>query len=677
MARGLGVGAKIVGANLAVVAIMVLVAIISITRMSSVSSVAEGIAAEQVPMLQHFNSMRNSVDTCRRSELQFYLYNDEASLAKYAERIKKMAEEIASHEGALRKMALTDVEKKGLAEFDSTFADYRKSADRVISLVREKKIAEATALTRGEGKELYDRVNDILADLAQYNQKEVDEGIAAVKGVVSSAKLWVTILILAGIICGVAVGLMVSRAITFPLRRLARDAEQVATGDLNVVVSVDSTDEVGELAESFEKMVGSLREMIATLADSSAQITRASAEMDRNAGDMAGGAEEVASQAITVATASEEMSATSGDIAMNCQMAAESAGRANAAAFEGGEVVQKSIDVMHRIAERVQSSARTVEELGKRSDQIGSIISTIEDIADQTNLLALNAAIEAARAGEQGRGFAVVADEVRALAERTTKATREIGEMIKAIQGETKSAVAAMEEGVAEVEQGTREAAHSEEALHRIQEEINALNLQVQQIATAAEEQTATTSEISGNIHKITTVAQNTVEGARSTARAAQQLAGLSRELERVVSQFRLDRNARFITWNNRFSVGVSEMDREHQRLVELINNLHAGMREGRGREAVGAILGELIDYTKTHFAHEEALMQKAGYEDLPKQKEAHRKLVEQVQATDEKFRRGEALGQEVMNFLKDWLLNHIQGMDRLYGPVMNKKGIR
>lgn len=158
----------------------------------------------------------------------------------------------------------------------------------------------------------------------------------------------------------------------------------------------------------------------------------------------------------------------------------------------GSEVVSNTVKVMGNIAQRVHETARTVESLGARSDQIGGIINTIQDIADQTNLLALNAAIEAARAGEQGRGFAVVADEVRALAERTTKATKEIGDMIKAIQGETKKAVSAMEAGVNEVELGTTEAAKSGESLQKIVEQINAVSMQVNQVATAAEEQTAT-----------------------------------------------------------------------------------------------------------------------------------------------------------------------------------------
>jgi methyl-accepting chemotaxis protein len=195
---------------------------------------------------------------------------------------------------------------------------------------------------------------------------------------------------------------------------------------------------------------------------------------------------------------------------------------------------------MGQIAEKVQETAKTVESLGARSDQIGAIIGTIEDIADQTNLLALNAAIEAARAGEQGRGFAVVADEVRALAERTTRATREIGEMIKAIQNETKGAVAAMEQGVSQVEMGTIEAARSGEALRDILEQINAVAMQVNQIATAAEEQTATTGEISRNMQQIIEVVHQTSFGAQESATAAAQLSGNAEELQRLIRQFKL-----------------------------------------------------------------------------------------------------------------------------------------
>jgi methyl-accepting chemotaxis protein len=203
-------------------------------------------------------------------------------------------------------------------------------------------------------------------------------------------------------------------------------------------------------------------------------------------------------------------------------------------------VVEKTVIVMEHIAERVQASAKTVESLGERSDQIGAIIGTIEDIADQTNLLALNAAIEAARAGGQGRGFAVVADEVRALAERTTRATKEIGEMIKAIQHETKDAVASMEQGVHQVEAGTGEAAKSGHALQDILAQINDVAMQVNQIATAAEEQTATTSEISNNIQQITEVVQQTSQSAQESATEAAQLNGNAEELQRLVRQFKL-----------------------------------------------------------------------------------------------------------------------------------------
>jgi methyl-accepting chemotaxis protein len=195
---------------------------------------------------------------------------------------------------------------------------------------------------------------------------------------------------------------------------------------------------------------------------------------------------------------------------------------------------------MARIAERVKQTAQVVDTLGSRSDQIGAIIGTIEDIADQTNLLALNAAIEAARAGEQGRGFAVVADEVRALAERTTRATQEIGTMIKAIQRETKEAVCSMEDGVQQVEQGAQASRKSGEALESILSQIDHVTEQINQIATAAEEQTATTGEISGNVQQVSAVVQDAARGAQETSAAAGQLARQAQQLQNLVAAFKL-----------------------------------------------------------------------------------------------------------------------------------------
>jgi methyl-accepting chemotaxis protein len=341
--------------------------------------------------------------------------------------------------------------------------------------------------------------------------------------------------IIFGVLLASGFGLMIVRSITGPLAAGVMVANRLADGDLTVEV-----DETGQLMAAMKAMTENLRTIINKISSTSTLVAAASNQLHSTAEHIATGAEEVAAQAGTVATAGEEMSATSSDIAQNCQMAAEGAQRASQSASNGAEVVEKTIEVMGQIAAKVQQSARTVESLGARSDQIGEIIGTIEDIADQTNLLALNAAIEAARAGEQGRGFAVVADEVRALAERTTRATKEISEMIKAIQKETKGAVTAMEQGVHQVETGTMEAARSGEALRDILEQVNSVAMQVSQIATAAEEQTATTSEISSNMLQITEVVHQTSQGAHESATAASLLNGNAEELQRLVRQFKL-----------------------------------------------------------------------------------------------------------------------------------------
>ena len=344
--------------------------------------------------------------------------------------------------------------------------------------------------------------------------------------------------LIASLVClTVVLKLVVTRKINNFVQKISDMSRD--DGDLTKRLEVAGNDELAEVNRHFNHFLDTLDTMISHAARNAVQVSASAGSIQALSQTMLKGVDDAASQATSVATASEEMSATSDDIARNCSLAAESSQHSNQLAAEGSAIIQATVDGMTRIAERVRSTATVIEGLGLRSEQIGAIVGTIEDIADQTNLLALNAAIEAARAGEQGRGFAVVADEVRALAERTTRATREIGEMIKAIQKETKIAVESIEEGVAEVAKGTEGTAQSGEALQGILQQIGEVTGQIHQIATAAEEQTATTSEISTNMHRITDTFSKVAQACHDTSTESNNLNKLSEELQDTVRRFK------------------------------------------------------------------------------------------------------------------------------------------
>jgi methyl-accepting chemotaxis protein len=330
-------------------------------------------------------------------------------------------------------------------------------------------------------------------------------------------------------------------AIILPISEGSKVLQVMATGNLTARVTGDFKGDhqiikncINELGESLSKVISEVSESIQATASASSEISSSSEEM-------AAGAQEQSGQTAEVASSIEQMTKTIMETSKQVTRAAEAAKNAGAIASEGGSVVDETILGMNQVADVVKKSAVMVQELGKSSDQIGEIIQVIDDIADQTNLLALNAAIEAARAGEQGRGFAVVADEVRKLAERTTKATKEIASMIKQIQRDTSEAVMSMTSGTIEVEKGRELAGRAGDALKEIIKGSADVVDMVSQVAAASEEQSATAEQISKNIEGINHVAQESASGVQQIAKASEDLNRLTVNLQDLIARFNID----------------------------------------------------------------------------------------------------------------------------------------
>ncbi|GFO66164.1 methyl-accepting chemotaxis protein [Geomonas paludis] len=523
--------------------IIILLGVLGYTGTTSMLAHIDEIAGAHAKLLELAQANRAEINMLRRYEKDAFInMADAAKVEAYRKKWDAAFEKFQDQNKAMLKLAEHPEEKEILGKVMKGSDEYAAGFKKVYDEVKAGRITTTQDANHAIDtyKSATHRAESQVGEFSKVMEREMGKTVAAVRTSADRIKVTITFISLIAALMAIILSVIITRSITLPLARLVRVAETVATGDLSQSIEVTSRDETGQLMAAMKTMTESLRGMIGAVTNTSQQVSAAANQVHGISDRIAEEAEEVASQSGTVATAGEQMSATSGDIASTCHQAAQGAQRAMHSASDGAAVVERTIAVMGQIADRVRESAQTVAGLGERSDQIGAIIGTIEDIADQTNLLALNAAIEAARAGEQGRGFAVVADEVRALAERTTRATREIAEMIKAIQGETREAVAAMEQGVEQVASGTEEAGKSGAALGEILDLVQAVAMQVGQIATAAEEQTATTSEIAGNMHRITQVVARTSQGASESAVEAGSLTTYAAQLQDLVQRFKL-----------------------------------------------------------------------------------------------------------------------------------------
>ncbi len=360
-----------------------------------------------------------------------------------------------------------------------------------------------------------------------------DAGAAQAKTVLAVA----TVLALT---LGLLAAWAITRQIIVPLRQTLHAAERVASGDLTLNLQAQRRDELGQLQASMHRMTQGLRELISGIGDGVTQIASAAEELSAVTEQTSAGVNNQKVETDQVATAMNQMTATVHEVARNAEQASEAALMADQQAREGDRVVGEAVAQIERLAGEVVNSSEAMNQLKAESDKIGSVLDVIKSVAQQTNLLALNAAIEAARAGEAGRGFAVVADEVRSLAQRTQQSTEEIEELIAGLQSGTQRVASVMDSSRQLTDSSvelTRRAGSSLETITRTVSSIQAMN---QQIATAAEEQTAVAEEINRSVMNVRDISDQTSAASEETASSSVELARLGTHLQGLVGRFRL-----------------------------------------------------------------------------------------------------------------------------------------
>jgi methyl-accepting chemotaxis protein len=473
----------------------------------------------------------------------YLLHGDEKYAGDYQQARKDFDIDLAE----LSSLVQTDKGKETVGRLKDAHDQYNRIIQKQIELMRGKQVEEARALNATGTSAARNKVRQYLSIFDEaFRQQQIHANDQASDLARTNTRL--TLLIgLVAFALGIASALYLSRAIAKGLdliaSRVRKAAEGVAAGDgdLTERLPVNSNDEIGNLSSSVNMFLEKLHEVIRRVAESAQQLASATEEISAAATQAAQGTDNQQNRTSQVATAVQEMSSSVGEVSENSTKAATSAQKAVAVAEQGGKIVNEALVNMRSIADSVSATARRIEELGKNSDQIGKIVAVIDEIADQTNLLALNAAIEAARAGEQGRGFAVVADEVRKLAERTTKATKEIAQMIENVQKETGSAVSQMQAGTKQVEAGVATTSKAGAALEEIITAAQQVGDMVTQIATAATQQSSTAEQITANVEQIAKIARESASGAQQSARACEDMSNLAMDLQQLVGRFKLD----------------------------------------------------------------------------------------------------------------------------------------
>lgn len=537
----LGLAKKLTATFLIVMSFTAFLGIFSVFRLAKVNGVLTEMVHKWVASTEVLGHLSNNIATFRTIEMQHVLSGTREAKAGYEKEMNAVLDTISKNMAVYEPLVSLPEEKEFYEGFKRAWAGYVEVHNRILELSRQDKSSEAAVLCNGSSKLVFDRAADLIdRDIKFTSGKAQTVGLQGAGHYSSSRNLIIGIMLLSFVLGLLLTDFIVRRVTCRSLWWALQSLEKVAAGDLTQNIRVKSTEEIGQLFSAIKKIIDKLREfsnhineLTRALGDSSQEFLSATETMTYSAHEQAGQTEQVSSAVI-------EMSQTFMDVAGNAEEASRSSRETSEAARKGFATVAEVMNEMRKIVNSVQESSVTIGKLGQSSRKIGDIIATIEEVADQTNLLALNAAIEAARAGEHGRGFAVVADEVRALAERTGKATKEISTMIKSIQQDTAQAVTCMMTSKKEVDSGLTKAEEASQALEQIVDVSDKSMDMIQHIATATEQQSAVTEQVSSNVELIANGTRSSESAAGQIQESAKLLAKLSAELEETAKWFKV-----------------------------------------------------------------------------------------------------------------------------------------
>ncbi len=522
--------------TLLLAAVVVIESSVIIADSMKISEQSTRLAEERIPILTKAHELKLSV-------VQVQQWLTDISATRGRDGLDDGFDEAESN--ARRFQALVDE----LTALDSGHAERYQAMIPVFDAYYEAGKQMAQAYIDGgpaAGNRMMARFDEVAAKMAEQVdaflvevERETAAMLSAQEELAASAVYFVvtgSLIVLLGI---VLLYIIISRALA-RLPRAVAELQRIADGDLTSSIDVTRQDEIGDLMRGLRTMQGRLQEMISHISGTTAQLSAAAEEMSRATGQTSGTVQQQQSEIAHVAAAMSEMTATVHEVARNIADTVHAADEANSETAGGNRVVEQAVTTIRQLADQIEVASRAIHQVEQDSDTISTVLDVIKSIAEQTNLLALNAAIEAARAGEQGRGFAVVADEVRTLASRTQKSTEEINQMIDKLQSGARQAVRVMSQSQEQTQSAVEQASAAGSSLTTIAGTVERINEMSVRIVSVAEAQSRSSEEISCKLAKINDISGETATGAARTAQAGQELAVIATQLQGLVGRFRV-----------------------------------------------------------------------------------------------------------------------------------------